>query len=460
MKFTFKIFYLAALAAIPSLGQAEHENKILFKDAVLPILNAKCASCHGEEKQKGKLRVDSMEAILKGGNEGASVVAGKVEDSPLMQRVHLPLDDDDHMPPEDEEQLTKEEAALLDFWIKSGAKADATVASLKPAEAEMKVIAAVFSNLPKAPADDKKDENKLTFTPEQQKLSEATIAKVEEAGASLMPIAQDTPALRFSALNVAKEYDDKQLEMLSPVADQIRWVDLARTKVTDNGLAQIGKMKHLTRLHLENTEITDKGLDHLKGLAELEYLNLYGTKVSDAGIMKLAANKNLKKLFVWQSQVTEEGAKKLAAAINGIDVNTGWKAAAAEPVKLAAVTPTEKKEEPKKPTPVPPAKKPEPTKPEPTKPEPKKPETPKPADPKPTGTPFDKALAELTSATETAQKEVEAAKVEVAKTAKVAADANKAADDAKAKLSKAEAVANQAKEALNQLLKAIEATKK
>ncbi len=487
MKQFFNISFIIAVLSVTGIARGEHKDRNLFNEAVLPILNAKCASCHGEDKQKGKLRIDSFEAIMKGGSEGTSVVAGKIEESTLLLRVHLPLDDDDHMPPEGKGQLTKEESAVLAFWVKSGAKVDVKIADLKPDDAVNKAIAAVFANPPKGAAS-KKEENKLALTPAQIKVGQDTMVVIEKSGASLMTIAQDTPELRFSALNVAKEYADKDLALLKPVADQLRWVDLARSKVTDAGLAQIATMKNLTRLHLENTVITDAGIDQLKGLEQLEYLNLYGTAVTDAGVMKLAGMKNLKKLFVWQSKVTDAGAKKLAAAIPGIDVNTGWKAAEAKPVLVASAapakpapakpappTPAKPTTPPAKPTakpapkPAPPAPKPAPTTtppkpaPKPATPAPKpapKPPVPAPAKPAPAATPFDKALAELTTATEGAQKSVTTAKAEVTKTAAAVAAATKAAEAAKAKLAKSEAVSNEAKGALNQLLKAIEASKK
>jgi len=59
-----------------------------------------CESCHGPEKQKGKLRLDSLEALMKGGENGPVVVAGNPKKSPLVARVLLPATDDDHMPPE------------------------------------------------------------------------------------------------------------------------------------------------------------------------------------------------------------------------------------------------------------------------------------------------------------------------------------------------------------------------
>jgi len=442
---------LAAFAALPlTNANADHHNKKLYPEIVQPILTAKCAGCHGEDKQKGKLRVDTFAQLMKGGSEGESVVAGKVNDSSLLQRVYLPLDDDEHMPPEGKDQLTTQETAVIAFWIQSGAKADATIGSLKPDEKANAAIANVIGNLPKAEAK-VAEADKMKLTPEQEKTIATTIGNVEKSGASLMAIAQDTPELRFSALNVAKEFSDDGLAVLKPVAGQLKWVDLARTQVTDKGLAHLAGMKGITRLHLENTKVTDAGLDHIKGLADLEYLNLYGTQVTDAGIMKLAGLKKLKKIFLWQSKVTEGGANKLAAAIPGLDANTGWKASKVEPVTLAANT--SKPAAPAAPTaPAKPAAKPTTPAPKPAaKPAPK----PVPAiDPM-----FDKALAELKGAADASAKKATDAKEQLDAAIQAVSEATKKAEALKSNHEKASKVAAETKAALAQLQKAIEAAK-
>lgn len=450
-----------ALAFSVSTGfAADDQNKQLYTDLVAPILNAKCVSCHGEEKQKGKLRVDTVAFMM----EGESLVPGKPDESYLLERVYLPLDDGDHMPPEDEPQLTEQETAVLTFWVKSGAKEKGTVAEAKPDEATAAAIAHVIGNLPEAPTKVAKADAPKELDEATKKKVEETIGRVEESGASLMAIAQNTPELRYSALNITKEFKDENLEALKPISEQVKWMDLARTGVTDKGLAHLSGMKNLTRLHLENTGVTDAGLDSLKGLSNLEYLNLYGTQVSDKGIEKLSGLKNLKKVFLWQSKVTDAGAKKLASAIPGVDVNTGWKASAVEPVALAANTNKPAPEPEPKPAPKPdpkPAPKPEP------KPEPKKPTppTPKPAPksepmPAPTDPTFDKALNELKAAATKTSKEAADAKAAFDAAIKTVAEATKKAEELKVKSETAAKVAAETKAALSQLEKAAAVKKK
>ncbi|MCF6310945.1 MAG: hypothetical protein L3J39_00695 [Verrucomicrobiales bacterium] len=335
---THSLLQACAIAGVASLGfgsatAADSKDPIIYKDLVNPILQAKCVSCHGEDKSKGKLRLDTFEAVMKGGSEGDNIIPGKPDDSLSLIRVHYPLDDDDHMPPEDKDQLTKQEIQVLEFWIKSGAKKDMKVSQAKPAGADAEAIKFVVAHPPKIKAKKaKKPKVDPKVAAARAKALAGVMPKVEKAGASLMAIAQDTPELRFSALNVAKKFKDDGLKILAPVNEQILWLDLARTQVTDKVLTDVAAMKNLTRLHLENTKITDAGLAQIAKLSKLEYLNLYGTQVTDAGVMKLAGLKKLKKIFLWQTKVTEKGSKQLVAKITGLDANTGFKAAAVKPV--------------------------------------------------------------------------------------------------------------------------------
>jgi mono/diheme cytochrome c family protein len=101
---------------------------------VAPIFAANCVGCHGPEKQKGGLRLDSLAALETGGSSGATVVAGDPDASLLIQRVELPLDDYDHMPPEDAPQPSEEQLALLRWWIGAGANSDVPADAAPQAE--------------------------------------------------------------------------------------------------------------------------------------------------------------------------------------------------------------------------------------------------------------------------------------------------------------------------------------
>ena len=139
----------------------------------------------------------------------------------------------------------------------------------------------------------------------------------------VMPLATEQPnLLEISAIN-AGSFDDKQAALLAALAENIVWLKLGDTKVSDQTLAEIAKLKNLQKLHLENTAVTDAGLKNLKNLPYLEYINLVGTAVSDAGLKDLTACKSLKQVYLWQSKATDAGVAALKQALPGVEVVLG-----------------------------------------------------------------------------------------------------------------------------------------
>ncbi|MDG1893266.1 MAG: hypothetical protein P8L18_18360 [Verrucomicrobiota bacterium] len=112
-----------------------------FKTHILPILQKNCTSCHGEKKQKSKLRLDSYEAVMKGTPDGPVVVAGDLIGSNLFQLITLPSDDEDLMPPKDG-PLSEGDIAQIRNWISKGAKAEAEVKAVEVKAVEEPKVAA------------------------------------------------------------------------------------------------------------------------------------------------------------------------------------------------------------------------------------------------------------------------------------------------------------------------------
>jgi len=92
-----------------------------FERTIAPILERTCYKCHNPEKTKGELLLTTVEGIRQGGDNGPVLVPYKPDESELLVRCELPLDDDDHMPPEGKPQPTAEELATLRAWIAAGA---------------------------------------------------------------------------------------------------------------------------------------------------------------------------------------------------------------------------------------------------------------------------------------------------------------------------------------------------
>ena len=116
-------------------------DKLVFQDVILPIFVAKCNKCHGEEKQKGDLRMDTFEMLMIGGENAAekknNIVPGKPDESLTIQSIVAPIDDDLHMPPEGKDQLTPAEISAIRYWVQAGASATQKLSDAQfPAEAK------------------------------------------------------------------------------------------------------------------------------------------------------------------------------------------------------------------------------------------------------------------------------------------------------------------------------------
>jgi mono/diheme cytochrome c family protein len=100
--------------AIDSDQQAQDE---FFETRVRPVIVNRCLDCHGSEKTKAGLRLDSRDAILKGAESGPVVHPGKPESSPLIAAIRY--EGDVQMPPKG--KLKDAEIAALTEWVKRGA---------------------------------------------------------------------------------------------------------------------------------------------------------------------------------------------------------------------------------------------------------------------------------------------------------------------------------------------------
>ena len=98
----------------------------VYAKVIQPVLEAKCTSCHGEEKRKGRLAMHTYEELAAGGGNG-SILEPDADDKTRIEflfRAELPEDDEEHMPPKGKPQLTAEELSVLKWWIKEGAYED------------------------------------------------------------------------------------------------------------------------------------------------------------------------------------------------------------------------------------------------------------------------------------------------------------------------------------------------
>ncbi|MDA1265640.1 MAG: hypothetical protein O2816_11225 [Planctomycetota bacterium] len=306
---------LSIALLLPAVLPAEDVD---FLKDVWPILESRCIECHGPDKQKGKLRLDTKAGLFGEDAKYPPVVAGDLHESSLWELINLPADDPDVMPAEGD-PLTADQIDVLKRWIEGGAAwAQPEVASSKPDPLALPQL-----------------------TDEQRKTRDVAMAKLAEQGLYALTVAAGHDAVDVNLSLQRTAVGDAQLELLGGLEPVLVWLNLSGTSVADGGLKSVANFKQLRRLNLSKTGVTDAGLAHVTGLGELTYLNLYGTKVTDAGLMHLTGLTKLEKVFLWQTEVTDAGAATLAKALPGLKINRGVELAAkaAEPTPVNAKCP-------------------------------------------------------------------------------------------------------------------------
>jgi len=115
----------ASIAAEPStekLPPPSDKKGLTYAKDIKPILETACFRCHNENGARAGVRLDDLEALLKGGKEGKVIVPGKSEKSKLVLAV-AQVDEKTAMPPKKmSKPLTAEQVGLIRAWIDQGAK--------------------------------------------------------------------------------------------------------------------------------------------------------------------------------------------------------------------------------------------------------------------------------------------------------------------------------------------------
>lgn len=284
---------LAALA----VGMSARAEPTFFQARVAPILDRNCTVCHGEEKQKSGLRLDTYEFLQRGGEGGKVLVPGDLKESELYRRITLPAEDEDVMPSDGKPQLAPAEIKIIELWIAAGGSATAPLSAFPNAPAPL---------APKPPA--------LPLAPDWRPRAKEISALEAALNVRLAPrSALPHDGLVLRTVSAPLGCDDRTLARLAPVAELIVDAELARTKVTDGGVRSLASWPNLRTLDLSRTAVTSQGVTALRSLEKLETLNLTGTLVDDAGIAQLRMMPKLRGLWFYGSKAQPSDAEPSAS---------------------------------------------------------------------------------------------------------------------------------------------------
>ncbi|MFM8449402.1 MAG: DUF2231 domain-containing protein [Haliscomenobacter sp.] len=267
---------------------------------VAPVLQEKCIACHGPNRQKGGLRLDSPEWARKGGKNGYMTA-----ESPLsVHRMRLPLSDDKHMPPRQKKQLLPTELQHLEAWFEQQC----------PLNFNPRNTALLATNTtPEA-----------TYWPSATDLSApptAALAAIEQAGVVVLPIAQGNPMLEINFQHLPAN-TVIPWEALTQIRAHTVSVRLSGQALSAAHLRWLSGLPRLTRLYLDNSTVTEAGLSCLQHANQLKYLNLSGTSVGFVALSRLQLPQ-LQKLFIFQTPIRPDQVAGLKKHFPSAHLDTG-----------------------------------------------------------------------------------------------------------------------------------------
>jgi hypothetical protein len=312
----------------PNTEKAQRvKTSFIFRDAILPILEKKCFSCHSATKKKGGLRLDTEEFILLGGKNGAILTAGNPENSSLYLSMLLPEDDDNHMPPKGKPQLTPQEIAVFHQWIKEGASFREEMKVFLDHQEEKKEVIEnkpVIVSAPKTAVSPSfvQDVEGNILKNKMEAVAPSLLNQLKQQNIMVSNFGTNSNYLMVNFVNV-KEYRSALIDDVLKLGDKVVRLRLSQQPVSDSDIKKLSGLKNITRLNLEKTPITDLALNHIKNLPNLEQINLYGTNITDNGLLELANCAHLKVVFLWQTKTTAKGIEQLKRSLPNVQVELG-----------------------------------------------------------------------------------------------------------------------------------------
>ena len=285
---------LRNLLGVENNGEASGsaDPNTFFGARIQPIFTAHCIKCHGADKHKGNLRLDSYRALMRGGKDGPVIQAGNIQGSDLFRRITLPASHDDFMP-KGKQPLIADQVKIIELWIGEGASETLALNAIKNAPSGSAALAeAKFEEIDPAAV---------------AKLRSAiapAVSRLQKQFPNILDYdSRGSAELRLNASILGSKFGDRDLEAFTPIAEHIIVADLSRTVVTDHSADAIAAMKRLRVLRLMNTHLTDATLLRLDSLNQLESLNVYGTAITPAVLPTIAKLPKLSHFYAGQTGI-------------------------------------------------------------------------------------------------------------------------------------------------------------
>lgn len=290
------------------------QEAIVYADIIEPILKEKCYSCHAASKQKGGLRLDNPDWVVKGGKNGPVLKPNNAIGSELYHRVILDPLEEKHMPPKGKPQVTEKERILLEWWIANGGDFKKQCKQLEQTAAIKQALSSLEQQTAKIATDLPKEE-----VPEAPM---ASINLLRSKGVTILPVAQNSHYLSANFVNLT-QLDAPVLEALTSLKQQLLWLKMSKMEMASADWKKLNALTNLRKLDLSYSNINQEGITAIAALKQLVYLNLVGTNNSGTALLSLKELTSLRELYLSGTKIPSADFESLKKTLTKTNIDTG-----------------------------------------------------------------------------------------------------------------------------------------
>jgi hypothetical protein len=204
------------------------------------------------------------------------------------------------MPSEGKQPLSAEEVKIIGWWIKNMAPSKGYFTQMNPTKNTVDLVKKYL----------KLDKNNL-LTKTVLPPNELAVNSLTNEGFILNLLMKENYFLEANFNLSEKTLTDQSFESLFQIKEQLIWLTMVNSNVSDKHLEKIGQLENLIKLNLSQNSISNDGFKHLIHLKNLESLNLYETNVSDALLNVIPQLTHLKRLYISESKASNKVVNQL-----------------------------------------------------------------------------------------------------------------------------------------------------
>ncbi|MEI6679871.1 MAG: FN3 associated domain-containing protein [Mariniphaga sp.] len=281
------------------------DSETVFNLGISPILAQKCISCHGSQKIKGKLQLDTPEHISAGGEDGNILIGNLKEEPMLFERIHLPLSHEKHMPPDGKMQLTPDEITILSKWIKSGSNFKNKLSELAK-EDSLFVLVNKNSVLP-------------IVTPKTN-LPDLKEFNSDYCAVNYLFSGSDEIAVNFFQ---GTFYNREYLQKLTKIKSKIVRLNMQGMPLTKEDLNIIVQFNNLEKINLNYTRLDMASLGGLKSITKLKSVSICGIEFDETRLNTFLDQAKFSSVNIWSKTGNKKQLEKLIVKYPAISIIVG-----------------------------------------------------------------------------------------------------------------------------------------